>query len=87
MHFRSDKFIDAKEQLLAWRKEAEKSNWQTPQDIKNRYNSVSFLGNNTVIFNIKGNNYRLVVNIAYKQQAIYVKWFGAHKEYEKKNFE
>jgi mRNA interferase HigB len=60
-----------------------KANWQTPQDIKHQYASASFLANNRVVFNIKGNKHRLIVAIAYTQGAVYIKFVGTHSEYDK----
>lgn len=77
------KHSDAKSQLLAWYGEATRARWTNPQHIKNRYPSASFLPNNDVVFNIKGNKYRLVVNIRYESQLVFIKWFGTHSEYDK----
>src|SRR5687767_4771177 len=68
--------------LQAWTEEARTSSWQTPQDIKQRYRSASFIGRNRVVFNIKGNEYRLVVAVAYRFQALYVKFIGTHAQYD-----
>ncbi len=57
----------------------------TPKDIKAQYRSVSFVGNNRVVFNIKGNNHRLIVAVAYKFGALYIKFVGTHSEYDKIN--
>lgn len=67
--------------LKAWTQEA-RAGWKSPQDIKNQFASASFLKNNRVVFNIKGNDYRLVVAIAYQLQAVYVKFIGTHAEYD-----
>ncbi|MBW1759116.1 MAG: type II toxin-antitoxin system HigB family toxin [Deltaproteobacteria bacterium] len=80
------KYSDAKKSLLSWYHEACTADWKTPQDIKERYSSASFLSSNLVIFNIKGNKYRLVAKIAYKTQAVFIKWIGTHSEYDKKKF-
>jgi mRNA interferase HigB len=77
---------DARGQLDAWRIEAERETWQTPQDIKQRFKSADFLANNRVIFNIKGNSYRLVVQVQYKFGMVVIEWVGTHAEYSKKNF-
>jgi len=69
--------------LKAWYDEANKAQWLTPQDIKAQYNSASFIGRNRVVFNIKGNNYRLIVAVAYRFGAVYVKFVGSHCEYDK----
>ncbi len=68
--------------LKAWYDEAKKATWKTPQDIKNAYRSASFIANNRVIFNIKGNDYRLVVAIAYQLGIAYIKFVGTHAEYD-----
>jgi mRNA interferase HigB len=57
--------------------------WTTPRQIKARYASASFVGKNRVVFNIKGNDYRLVVAIAYRFQAVYIKFVGTHAQYDK----
>lgn len=72
--------------LDAWRKEVEQANWQTSQDIKRRYPSADFLAGNRVIFNIKGNSYRLVVQVRYQNGIVAVEWIGTHAEYDKKKF-
>jgi len=78
---------DARIPLDAWRTEVEAAVWVTPQDIKNRYRSVDFLANSKLIFNIKGNSYRLVVVVRYSMQLVVVEWIGTHAEYDKKKFE
>lgn len=76
----------AKTALDAWFSDAESSNWQTPQDIKDRYRSADFLADNRVIFNIKGNHFRLVVKVRYQNGIVVVEWVGTHAEYSKKRF-
>lgn len=72
--------------LDAWRYEASNADWKTPQDVKDRYRSADILPNNRVIFNIKGNDYRLVVQVAYRYGIIQIEWVGTHAEYSKKTF-
>src|SRR3954469_14397829 len=72
----------ATQPLLAWAEEARLAQWRTPQDIRQRYSSASFLGRNRVVFNIKGNEYRLVVAVAYRFRAVYVKFIGTHAAYD-----
>jgi mRNA interferase HigB len=74
---------DAAGPLKAWFAEARLAQWTSPQDVKNRYANASIIANNRVVFNIKGNDYRLVVAIAYKMQYVYVKFIGTHAEYDK----
>lgn len=73
-------------QLDAWQVDVERENWKTPQDIKRRYRSADFLADNRVIFDIKGNSYRLVVKIRYQNGLVVVEWVGTHAEYSKKKF-
>ena len=80
------KHRDAKGQLEAWYHEADRALWTGPQDIKARYSSASFLHGNVVVFNIKGNKYRLVVKVSYGPKVVFVKWFGTHAEYDGEDF-
>jgi len=73
----------AEQPLKAWIDEVKKASWQTPQDIKRRYPSADFLPKNRVIFQIKGNDYRLIAAVAYRFQAVYVKFVGTHSEYDR----
>lgn len=73
---------ETEQPLKAWLEEARKANWKKPQEIKDKYGNASFLGGNRVVFNIKGNSYRLVVAVAYKYGAVYVKFIGTHNEYD-----
>jgi len=82
-----DKHAGSRIALDAWRKEVEGADWKTPQDIKNRYQQADFLANNKVIFNIKGNHYRLVVVVKYRMGMVVVEWVGTHAEYSKKKFD
>jgi mRNA interferase HigB len=72
----------AEQPLKAWYDEATNASWTQPADIKEQYRSASVLKNRRVVFNIKGNDYRLIVAIAYKLQIVYVKFVGTHKEYD-----
>lgn len=77
---------DARRPLDAWWLEVERASWQTTQDIKQSYRSADFLADNRVIFNIKGNTYRLVVQVRYRNGLVVVEWIGTHAEYSKKWF-
>jgi mRNA interferase HigB len=74
---------DAKEPLLAWYREVEKEDWDTPAKVKTRYRAASFVGGNRVVFNIKGNKYRLVVKVNYPYRVVYIRFVGTHSEYDK----
>lgn len=77
------KHPDAEQPLRAWYDEAASAIWKTPQDIKDHYASASFVANNRVVFNIKGNEYRLVVAVAYRFGVVFIKFIGTHKQYDK----
>lgn len=74
---------DAEQPLRAWHDEAKAAEWRTPNDVKAQYGTASFVANNRVIFNIKGNDYRLIVAIAYNTGIIFIKFIGTHAEYDK----
>ena len=69
--------------LEAWFAEAKLAQWTCPQDVKNQYANASIIANNRVVFNIKGNDYRLIVAIAYRMQYVYVKFIGTRAQYDK----
>ena len=73
---------DAAPALQAWAQEARGAAWTAPQDIRNRFASASFLKGNRVVFDIKGNDYRLVVAVAYRFGSVYIKFIGTHAEYD-----
>jgi len=74
---------EVKAPIDAWRTEVERAQWNTPQDIKERYASASILSGNQVVFNLKGNKYRLLVKLSYKSKIVFVKKVGTHAEYSK----
>lgn len=77
-----EQYPDAEQSLLAWIDEARNAQWTSPADIKAQYRSASVLKSRRVVFNIKGNDYRLVVAVAYRFGAIYIKFIGTHKQYD-----
>jgi mRNA interferase HigB len=74
---------DAEGALKSWYAEAKSAQWRLPDDIKHRYPSADILPGNRVVFNIKGNNYRLVVKIHYNTGIVYIRFVGTHAEYNK----
>ena len=78
-----EKHSQAKTPLEVWHQDAKKAEWKTPDDIKKTYANASFLEDNRVVFNIKGNDYRLVVHIDYLRKIVRVKFIGTHSEYDK----
>lgn len=81
------KYPIAETQLLIWYNEFSKLEFRNFNELKRIYGNASIVNNNRVIFNIKGNAFRLVVSINFHQAACYVIWFGTHKEYDKINVE
>ena len=79
------KHPNSKQALQTWFEDASHANWGHPQDIKLRYASASFVGSNRVVFNIKGNEYRLIVAVAYRFAAVYIKFVGTHRQYDAVN--
>lgn len=77
------KHRDAEDALRAWYAEAKHAQWRSPQDIRDRYHSADFLSGNRVVFNIKGNQYRLVVKIHYNTDVVYIRFIGAHADYDR----
>lgn len=78
---------DAEEPLLAWYREVEKEDWGNPAQVKEKYGNASIVGDSRVVFNIKGNDYRLVVKINYPYRMVYVRFVGTHAEYDEINVE
>ena len=78
-----EKHTDSEDQLKTWYKEASKSAWKNPTDIKAEYAKSSILKSGRVVFNICGNKYRLIVDINYKRQWVFIRFIGSHKEYDK----
>jgi mRNA interferase HigB len=77
------KHSDCEQQLKAWYQEAESAKWRTPRDIKLEYPSGSIIENNRVVFNIKGNHYRLIVRINYDYSMVWIRFVGTHAQYDK----
>lgn len=80
-----EKHKDCEQQLLTWYREADKAEWSNTMDIKREFPSASFLEDNRVVFNIKGNHYRLIVKINYNYKMVWIRFIGTHSEYDKIN--
>jgi mRNA interferase HigB len=83
VHFR-DQHADVRDWIDNWLADVESAQWRTPQDIKRTYSTASFLSANLVIFNVKGNNYRLEVQVAYQTGIVVIRWAGTHAEYTRR---
>ncbi len=77
------KYPDAETPLRAWYAQASRAVWKTPADIKAAYRNASFTANKRVVFNIKGNDYRLVVAVRYDRGLMYVRFVGTHRQYDR----
>jgi len=73
----------AKIPLLYWYELVKAAEWKNLADIRNDFNSVDYVGNNRYVFNIKGNDYRLIVIIIFVSQKVYIRFIGTHKSYDK----
>jgi len=77
----AEEHADVRQQLFAWFADVSKATWAGPNDIRARYASASFVGNDRVVFNIKGNDYRIIVSVSYQFHAVYIRFIGTHAEY------
>jgi mRNA interferase HigB len=78
-----EKYPDAEQQLKLWFRVASAAIWTGPNTIKSDYPSASIINGNRVVFNIKGNKYRLVVRINYHYQIVWIRFVGSHDDYDK----
>ncbi len=76
-------YADAEQNLRAWYAEVRKASWKNSNDVKKMYTTSSIVGNNRIVFNIKGNKYRLIVAVDYSFQIIFIRFIGTHIEYDK----
>ena len=79
------KYKQAEESIKSWIYEVRYSDWNNTQELKAKYSNASIITSKRVVFNIKGNDYRLIVDIEYKLKIVFVVWFGTHVEYDKIN--
>ncbi len=81
------KHQDSEQYLKTWYDTAMNSDWKTPNDVKETYSNASILKDSRIVFNIKGNDYRLVTKINFEKQWIFIRFIGTHNEYNKINAE
>jgi len=77
-----EKHPDSAQPLQAWYHDVKHANWKSPADIKAVYRNASFLAHNRVVFNIKGNKYRLVTAVQYDFGIVFIRFIGMHKDYD-----
>lgn len=68
--------------LDAWFNEV-KARWSSAADIKRSYATASIIAADRVVFNVKGNDYRLVVAVDFEKSIVWIKWIGTHRDYDK----
>jgi mRNA interferase HigB len=73
----------SEEPLKSWHQEVRYANWNKASELKEKYRNASILTSKRVVFNIKGNNYRLIVDIEYKLKIVFIVWIGTHEAYDK----
>ncbi len=78
-----EKHSDSEQYLKTWYDTAMSSDWETPNDIKQTYVNASILKDGRIIFNIKGNSYRLIVKFNFEKQWAFIRFIGTHTEYNK----
>ncbi len=74
---------DSEQYLKTWYDTAMSANWKTPNDVKKSYANASLLKDSRIVFNIKGNSYRLVIKFNFEQQLAFVRFIGTHSDYDK----
>lgn len=74
---------EAEQSLFAWYEEVCSANWKNHNELKEQFRAASIISDKRVVFNIHGNTYRLIVDIEYRLQLIFIVWIGMHKEYDK----
>lgn len=79
------KHLDSDVALRDWYKKTEKSDWSNFSELRKTYASADYVGNDRYVFNIKGNNYRLIAMIFFATRKVYIRWIGTHNDYDKLN--
>jgi mRNA interferase HigB len=82
-----EKHPDARQPLQTWYADVKHAIWTSPADIKSVYHNASFLANNRVVFNIRGNIYRVIIIVQYRYRQVYIRFVGMHQEYDRINAE
>jgi mRNA interferase HigB len=81
--FEKPEYSDSEPSLRAWYHDAKTAEWKSPNELRQQYKYASFVGEGRVVFNIKGNDYRLIVAIDYEFQVIFIRFIGTHNQYDK----
>ena len=78
-----EKHPDAKQRLQAWYADVKRSDWTSPADVKRTYRNASVIANDRIVFNIKGNKYRIIVKVSYRFKIVFIRFVGTHEEYDR----
>lgn len=81
--FEKSEYSDSEVSLRAWYHDANSAEWRNSNELKMHHKNASIVGEGRVVFNIKGNDYRLVVAIDYEFQVIFIRFIGTHEQYDK----
>jgi len=76
-------YADSEVPLRSWYHDSKSATWQNPNELKHQYKNASIIGDGRIVFNIKGNTYRLIVSIDYDFQIIFIRFIGTHLQYDK----
>jgi mRNA interferase HigB len=77
-----EKYPDAERALRAWHHDVKRADWDSPNDIRREYANASIVANNRVVFNIRGNSFRIIAAVNYRYKMVYVRFVGTHREYD-----
>ncbi len=78
----NSKYSDSRSPLEAWHEEVTEADWEIPLQVKAQFRNASILKNSRIVFNIKGNNYRLIAKINYPYRVVYIRFVGTHQQYD-----
>ena len=81
--WKKPEYADSETSLRAWYHDAKIADWKNSNELKQQYKNASIVGDGRVVFNIKGNTYRLVVSVDYEFQVIFIRFIGTHKQYDR----
>jgi mRNA interferase HigB len=79
---RLDRYKKAEHAIQSWIYEVRLSDWNNSAELKTRYKNASIVSSKRVVFNIRGNDYRLIADIEYQLKIVFIVWFGTHEEYD-----
>ena len=73
---------NAEQALLSWYKVANKAKWSNFNEVKQQFGTCKVVGNDRIIFKVRGNNYRLIIKISFENKLIWIRFIGTHSEYD-----